>query len=106
MTARWSPRWEYQYWRVADVLRQRVEQLKPSPHCGHEQYVKKDGSCYICRLVDSAPPLTSEQKWKLSQLLGPVLPRPSADAAINDPVQLAKAGRIVRTALNRKATSR
>lgn len=67
-------RWKYQYQRVADVLQQRAEQMRPKPHAGHEQYVR-DGRCYICTIVAAAPPLTSEQVVRLRQLLPPIEPR-------------------------------
>lgn len=66
-------RWQYQYQRIADVMQQRVEQMRPDPHAHHRSAVR-GGRCYICTLVDAAPPLTFEQIDRLRALLAPVLP--------------------------------
>jgi len=63
-------RWRHQYRRIADVLQQRVDQLTPPPHAGHETYVRPEG-CSICALVDTAPPLTPDQIARLRVLLSP-----------------------------------
>lgn len=50
---------------------------------------------HVKRIVDEAPPLTNEQRDRLSLILQPV-------RAIDDPVTLNKAARIIRTAMERQ----
>lgn len=74
-----SPRWRYQYQRIADVLQQRVKHLRPEPHAGHDEGLVKNGRCSFCdridELVAAAPPLTPEQISRLAALIGPHLKR-------------------------------
>ena len=82
-------RWHHQYQRIADVLAQRVEQLRP---------VRTPVDEHIKKLVDAAPPLSESQRARLATLLRRPAP---ANAAINDPVVLARAAKIFRQAIQR-----
>lgn len=82
-------RWRYQYQRIADVLQQRAEQLRPPPETAAARRIRE--------LVDAAPPLSESQRAHLALLLHPA----PASAAVNDPVALAKAAKIMRGALSR-----
>lgn len=82
-------RWRNQYQRIADVLQQRAGQLRPASETAVDRYIRE--------LVDAAPPLSEWQRARLALLLQPA----TASAAVNDPVALAKAAKIMRGALSR-----
>lgn len=76
-------RWKYQYQRIADVLQQVADKLTADPHERHRHNVRADGSCTYCeaikKVVDAAPPLTSDQISVLRALLPPLSPERRAE---------------------------
>jgi len=62
----YGPRWCYQYQRIADVLTQRVGQLRPSEHAALRSAMDRE---YVRKLVAAAPPLTEMRRAKIAMLL-------------------------------------
>jgi hypothetical protein len=63
-------RWRQQYQRVADVLTQRAAVLDEAEAV--DRYGSLKMRDYVKALVDTAPPLTPEQRDRLAALLRPM----------------------------------